>query len=268
MSCLGIVPGGCGGCFTGLLGNAKLTDMQAPIEFQNISLQRGDFSLFDGLELTLPAGVTTAILGESGAGKSSLLELINGLLTPTRGTVLVFGEPVATQNPVVLRRRIGYAVQGTGLFPHLTTAANIGLVASLEGWPPAKIGVRIGELMELMALPIELKDRYPHELSGGQQQRAGICRAMMLQPPILLLDEPFSGIDPVNRRDIHRRLSAMTTAHGTTVVLVTHDSREAIKLAANLVVLKTGRLIAAGARDSVLNLQDDYLQSLFELKDD
>jgi len=241
--------------------------MPEPIEFENIHLSRGETVLFKGLDLSLPGGVTSALLGESGAGKSSLLELINGLLLPASGEVRVFGQPVGESELTGLRRRIGYAVQGTGLFPHLDIAANIALVAKIIGWPDARMDNRIKELMELMALPEELAQRYPHELSGGQQQRAGICRAMMVAPPILLLDEPFSGIDPVNRRDIHRRLSALVQAQGTTVVLVTHDSREALQLAANLVVLKAGRVIAAGPPETLLRLDDSYVRDLFEQPD-
>jgi osmoprotectant transport system ATP-binding protein len=238
--------------------------MPAPIEFKNIHLKRGETPVFHGLDLSLPGGITSALLGESGAGKSSLLELINGLLRPTSGEVHVFGNPVAESELIGLRRRIGYAVQGTGLFPHLDVATNIALMAEISGWPGERVNSRVSELMELMALPADLARRYPNELSGGQQQRAGICRAMMLAPPILLLDEPFSGIDPVNRRDIHRRLTALVKAQGTTVVLVTHDSREAIKLAANLVVLKAGRLVATGPPDTVLQLNDSYVRDLFE----
>ncbi|MEE8306342.1 MAG: ATP-binding cassette domain-containing protein [Gammaproteobacteria bacterium] len=241
--------------------------MPAPIEFKNIHLKRGETAVFHGLDLSLPGGVTSALLGESGAGKSSLLELINGLLRPTSGEVHVFGNTVTASELIGLRRRIGYAVQGTGLFPHLDVATNIALMAEISGWPAERVNGRVSELMELMALPADLARRYPYELSGGQQQRAGICRAMMLAPPILLLDEPFSGIDPVNRRDIHRRLTALVKAQGTTVVLVTHDSREALKLAANLVVLKAGRLVATGPPDTVLQLNDSYVRDLFEQSD-
>lgn len=241
--------------------------MLTPIEFKNIHLLRGKTPLFQGLDLSLPGGMTSALLGESGAGKSSLLELINGLLRPTRGEVHVFGNPINESDLIGLRQRIGYAVQGTGLFPHLDVASNIALVAQLGAWPVERMSHRVKELMELMALPNELAGRYPHELSGGQQQRAGICRAMMLAPPILLLDEPFSGIDPVNRRDIHRRLAALVQDQSTTVVLVTHDTREALQLAANLVVLKAGQLIATGPPDTVLGLNDNYVRDLFEQSD-
>lgn len=242
--------------------------MPAPIQFKDIHLWRGQNPLFQGLNLTLPGGQTSALLGESGAGKSSLLELINGLLRPVSGEVHVFGGNIEEAQLDGLRRRIGYAVQGTGLFPHLSVTANISLLAELAGWPGDKIHSRVSELMQLMALPDELAQRFPHELSGGQQQRAGICRAMMLAPPILLLDEPFSGIDPVNRRDIHRRLAALIQTLGTTVVLVTHDSHEALKLSTHLVVLKAGQLVATGTPQAVLQLDDPYVRDLFELADE
>ena len=249
--------------FTAQGQGATLQDMADPIQFNNIDLSRGQNPLFQGLSLSLPGGMTSAVLGESGAGKSSLLELVNGLLRPSNGEVRVFGKPINDAKLVELRKRIGYAVQGTGLFPHLTVADNIRLLAQLTGWSVQQMSTRIAELMDLMALPEALATRYPHELSGGQQQRAGICRAMMLAPPILLLDEPFSGIDPVNRRDIHRRLAALVQAQGTTVVLVTHDSNEALNLADHLVILRAGQLVAAGPPDSVLASDDLYVQDFF-----
>ncbi len=225
--------------------------MNGIIELQAVTKRYAATAVLDDLTLSISPRSVTAIVGESGSGKSTLLQLINGLIVPDAGAVQVFGEPLPSGNLVEFRRRIGYAVQGTGLFPHLRVARNISLLGGLTGWSPAEIDARISELMTFMDLSSELATRYPHELSGGQQQRVGICRAMFLRPEILLLDEPFSGIDPLMRRDIHQRLLDLLEAHPTTVVLVTHDIAEAKRLASELVIVNDGRLVQTGATTAV-----------------
>jgi osmoprotectant transport system ATP-binding protein len=220
--------------------------MNGIIEFVDVTKRFGDVVALDAVRLQLEARQVTAVIGESGSGKSTLLQMINGLLAPDSGRVEVFGKPLPAAELHLFRRRIGYAVQGTGLFPHLRTAANIGLLGHLAGWPRSTVAGRTGELMQLMGLDPALGRRYPHELSGGQQQRVGICRAMLLRPEILLLDEPFSGIDPLTRDGIHERLLALLAAEPASVVLVTHDVREAVRLATQLVVLGSGRVVQAG----------------------
>jgi osmoprotectant transport system ATP-binding protein len=222
------------------------------IEFDNVAKTFGTTAVLEGLCLEVAPGRTTALIGESGSGKSTLLQLINGLLEADSGMVRVFGAPVPAAERSRFRRRIGYAVQGTGLFPHLRTAANIGLLGRLEGWPPARVAARVAELMTLMDLDPSLEGRYPHELSGGQQQRVGICRAMLLAPEILLLDEPFSGVDPLTRTDIHERFKALMAAEPATVLLVTHDIQEAARLATDLVVLAEGRVRQSGTVENVV----------------
>ena len=216
------------------------------VAFQGVEKRYGDAVVLRDLSLTLPAGQTSAIVGPSGGGKSTLLQLINGVLKPSRGRLEVFGAPLPEDLPT-FRRRIGYAVQGSALFPHLTVWDNVTLLARLEGWAPARQRARFEALRELMQLPVDVAERYPHTLSGGQQQRVGLCRAMMLSPPLLLLDEPFSALDPLTRDDLQAHFERLAAAEPVTVVLVTHDRQEALRLAQHLVVLEAGRVVQAGS---------------------
>jgi osmoprotectant transport system ATP-binding protein len=226
--------------------------MRGVIELQAVTKRYAETTVLDNLSLSIPPRSITGVIGESGSGKSTLLQLINGLVLPDSGTVNVFGRPLPRGDLVRFRRRVGYAVQGTGLFPHLRAAQNIGLLGTLERWSPADIDARTDELMRLMDLSPELKVRYPYQLSGGQQQRVGICRAMFLRPELLLLDEPFSGVDPLTRRDIHARFLELLAAEPATVVLVTHDIAEARRLASELVIVQDGRLIQTGETAEVM----------------
>ena len=222
------------------------------VSLSRVSLAFGDQPVLSDISLTLEAGTVTALVGESGSGKSTLLQLINGLLQPDQGDVQVFGESPGGSDPVRLRRRIGYAVQHAALFPHLTVAANIGLLARLEGWDEGRIARRLAALFSWMELDEALGRRYPHELSGGQQQRASLCRALMLQPPLLLLDEPFSAVDPITRAGIVAQFAEVARHERFTALLVTHDMREALQLADRLVLLRGGRIEQQGSRDQVL----------------
>jgi len=233
------------------------------IELDGVAKRYGDVDVLRDLDLGIRAGVVTAIVGASGSGKSTLLQLINGLIKPDRGNVRVFGEPLPTESLFRWRRRIGYAVQGTALFPHLSVARNIGLMGGIEGWPEQRIRDRTVQLMSLMNLDHDLGARYPHQLSGGQQQRAGICRAMFLSPEILLLDEPFSGIDSITKREIHSRFAILVEAEPTTVVLVTHDTQEALTVARDLVVMRDGNIVQQGpAADVLAGPIDGYVAEL------
>lgn len=222
------------------------------VEFSSVHKKFGENSVLEDVTLRLPVGVTTAIVGESGSGKSTLLEHINGLITPDSGQVRVFDELVGRSDLSVFRRKIGYAVQSVALFPHLSVLGNLALLPKLEGWSVQQVQQRADELLSLMELPVDAKERYPHELSGGQQQRVGICRAMMLRPPLLLLDEPFSGVDPITRVAIHEEFLRLQTKEPASIVLVTHDTREAKLLAHFLVIIHQGRILQTGAIDDVL----------------
>jgi len=224
----------------------------------------GVTTALDGISLAFADGVTTAVVGVSGSGKSTLLQLINGLERPTSGNVRVFGEPVDYSRLPALRRQIGYAVQGTGLFPHMTVMSNISLLARIAAWSTARIDERARQLMELVELPVAFADRYPHELSGGEQQRVGLCRAMMLSPRVFLLDEPFGALDPITKSDIHGEFIRLQHSEPRTTVLVTHDLREAMKLAQHIVVLHAGRVLQLGTSEEVAKAPaDEFVRSLF-----
>jgi osmoprotectant transport system ATP-binding protein len=193
------------------------------------------------------------------------LQLINGLVRPSQGSVFVFGKEINYHRLPELRRQIGYAVQGTGLFPHLSVEGNITLLARLAKWDRERIRARAQELMRLVGLPLEYALRYPHELSGGQQQRVGLCRAMMLNPRIFLLDEPFGALDPITRKEIHREFLRLQEAEARTIVLVTHDLAEARKLAQRLVVLERGRVAQHDRCDDVIrNPADAFVREFFQ----
>lgn len=222
------------------------------LSVESVSKRYGDVLALDDVSLNFPQGCITAIIGPSGCGKSTLLKLCNGLVKPDVGKVSVFGRPLDYGNLPPLRRRLGYAVQGIGLFPHLTAGENITLLASLEHWPQAAIEQRLGELLELTHLREDQLTRYPHQLSGGQQQRVGLCRTMMMRPEVLLLDEPFAAIDSITRMDIHQQLLKLHEAEPSTALLVTHDIREALQLAEHIVVMISGRVVCSDSKSTLL----------------
>ena len=185
------------------------------------------------------------------------VQLAIGLLRPDSGKIRILGERIDYDNPRALRRRIGYAIQDVALLPHMRVRENIILPARLNDWPADESDRRLLELVELMHLPPDVLDRYPHELSGGQQQRAGICRAMMLRPELLLLDEPFSGLDAMTRQSIHEQFLALQREEPVASLLVTHDPQEAINLAGYLVVMRQGRVLQDGPVTEVIDKPAD-----------
>lgn len=237
--------------------------MAAGIEFERVTRAYGDNTILRDFSLAVPENVTTALVGESGSGKSTLLMLSNGLLSPDTGSVHVMGKRVADTELDVLRRNIGYAVQGAGLFPHLTAAENVSLVAALNGWSNERVNERLTALFTLVELDLSHQHRYPHEMSGGEQQRVSLCRALMLDPPLLLLDEPFSALDPLTREAIHEEFVRVQALGERTIVLVTHDMSEAVKLAQHLVILKDGSIVQQGSvADVTAHPGDDYVRQL------
>lgn len=206
----------------------------------------------DGLSLEIDSGEIVVLLGSSGCGKTTTLKLINRLVEPSAGRILIDGRDVADQDPVGLRRRIGYVFQGIGLFPHRSVAANVGAIPSLLGWRAARIEARVDELLELVGLdPASFRNRRPHELSGGQQQRVGVARALAAEASILLMDEPFGALDPLSRDALQQELLAMRRRLGLTILLVTHDVSEALLLADRVAVLDAGRILQFGTPEEL-----------------
>ena len=234
----------------------NVAELELPVEpailFDGVDKTFGILSVFRHLSLRLPKDQTTAIVGTSGSGKTTLLQMINGLERADAGQIEVLGQAVPTQHLEAFRRGIGYAVQGAGLFPHLTARENVTLVAKLEGWSEEQMEERFRSLLDTVGLSAELAERLPRQLSGGQQQRLGICRALMLQPPILLLDEPFSAVDPITRLGLYESFEQVRQTHPSTTVLVTHDLREARRLADFLVILDQGKVVQSGIPQEVL----------------
>ena len=222
-----------------LVKDPKMTEILAIAE---VSKRYGSTTVLSGVSKNFQARKITALIGPSGCGKSTLLKLCNGLLRPDKGEVHVMGQPIDYESLPQLRRSLGYAVQGTGLFPHLTARENITLMANVEGWEAPRIEKRLRELIALNQLDEAYLPRYPHELSGGQQQRVGLCRTMMLSPEVMLLDEPFAAIDPITRNEIQQQFLTAHKAEPVTVLLVTHDIREALFLADHIVVMHEGKI--------------------------
>ncbi len=217
--------------------------MAALVEFRNVRYQTGGREILRGVDLTVEENETVVLLGRSGSGKTTLLKMVNGLIAPSSGEVRFGGTPVNAQDPIQMRRRIGYVIQDGGLFPHWTVAENTGLVPALEAWPREKTDARVTELLNAVGLaPETYAARYPRQLSGGEKQRVGIARALAADPPLLLLDEPFAALDPVTRFGMQRHFAELRKAFGKTAIFVTHDVREALTLGSRIALLKDGEI--------------------------
>ena len=195
------------------------------------------------LNLQVQPGEILVLLGRSGSGKTTTLKLINRLLSPTAGEIFVEGTAAGAEDVVRLRRRIGYVIQEIGLFPHFTVERNIGLIPSIEGWPQEKIRARALELLQMVSLGGQLASRYPHQLSGGQRQRVGVARALAADPQILLMDEPFGALDPLTRDELQREFLSLQQRLHKTVVFVTHDLNEALRLGSRIALMEAGKLV-------------------------
>ena len=217
------------------------------IALRAVTKRFGAAVALDGVSIEVPAGSTHVLLGSSGCGKSTVLRLVLGLTAPDHGEVLVDGTRVDASTREALVRRMGYVVQDGGLYPHLTAAGNAALAAAAAGWARARIDARLDALAAMTGLDRASLDRYPRELSGGQRQRVGLVRALMLDPPILLLDEPLGALDPIVRAELQTHLAGLFAALGKTVVLVTHDIREAALLGRSITLLQAGRVVQQGA---------------------
>lgn len=238
------------------------------ISFRNVSKSYNEGMVFAvrNFSLEVEAGEFLVLLGTSGSGKTTTLKMTNRLIEPSSGSIVVSGRDTASQDPVELRRRIGYVFQGIGLFPHMTIAENIGVVPSLLGWRHGVIHERVDELLGTVGLPPEnFRNRKPEELSGGQQQRVGVARALAARQEILLMDEPFGALDPLTRDALQTEFKTLHTSLGFTVVMVTHDMTEALLLADRIGVMENGRLVGLGTPHELLsNPGNDRVKALME----
>ncbi|MDQ3021148.1 MAG: ATP-binding cassette domain-containing protein [Bacteroidota bacterium] len=231
-----------------------------PVIFKNVSKYYKEKKILDDINFEIEENKITAIIGRSGSGKSTILKTINGLIKPSKGKMIIFDNEADYEKINVLRLQIGYSVQGTGLFPHMNVYENITLLARLNNWAKDKIEKRMDTLMNLVGLPVEFKKKYPYELSGGEQQRVGICRAMMLNPKIFLLDEAFGALDPTTKSEIHKELLKIQTTEPRTIVLVTHDLQEAFKLADKIIIIEKGIIEQIGKRNEILNSSNEFVK--------
>jgi len=234
----------------------------AAIEFRNISFSvDGGRAILRDLNLSVQRGETLVFLGKSGSGKTTTLKLVNRLLSPSSGDVRVDGKSVRDWDVIRLRRMIGYVIQEVGLFPHFTVERNIGLVPKIEKWPAERISQRVHELLSLVGLDPQLASRYPRQLSGGQRQRVGVARALAVDPPILLMDEPFGALDPITRSELQHEFLALQKRLHKTVVFVTHDLREALLLATRIALMEDGRLVSVQGPAEFLRSKDPLAAS-------
>ncbi|MGE5360302.1 MAG: ATP-binding cassette domain-containing protein [Bacteroidales bacterium] len=237
------------------------------IEFLDVSFSRQGAEILHEVALRVEPGDVLALIGRSGAGKTTLLKLTNGLLQPTGGRVLVEGRDTREWEAFALRRRAGYVIQDVGLFPHMTVGQNVGLVPRLVGWPPERTSERVEEVLTLVGLPPgDYLHRWPSELSGGQRQRAGVARALAVDPPILLMDEPFGSLDPITRAEMHGEFTRIQASLRKTVVIVTHDMDEALDLGTRVGVLDGGRLIACGSPEAIAGSADLRVRALLDAR--
>ena len=241
--------------------------MSAPlVRFEHVAFQyNGNGRVLRDVNLSIGAGEMIAFVGRSGSGKTTLLKLINRLLLPTDGRVVVEGRDTREWDGIRLRRHIGYVFQDVGLFPHMTVEENVAIVPRLEGWPPERARNRAHELLNLVGLASAgFAARRPHELSGGQRQRVGLARALAVDPPIVLMDEPFGALDAITRAEVRREFALLQRQLHTTVAFVTHDVSEALALGDRVGVMDDGELVACDAPDRVAQAGDPRVRTLIE----
>jgi osmoprotectant transport system ATP-binding protein len=228
------------------------------IEFRGVSYDVAGIPVLSGLSLQVYAGETLVLLGRSGSGKTTTIKLINGLLSPGAGEVCVRGVPNRDADIIRLRRSIGYVIQDIGLFPHFTVERNIGLVPKIDGWQQNRIRARVQELLQMVGLKPEIAARYPHQLSGGQRQRVGVARALAADPEILLMDEPFGALDPLTRDELQHEFLLLQQRLHKTVVFVTHDLREGLRLGSRIALMEAGRLVTVLTPQEFLRSADPW----------
>lgn len=236
------------------------------ILYQDVSkkFDKATVNSVDHVNATIKEGEFITILGSSGCGKTTLLKMTNRLYEPTEGKIILFGEDISTVDPIVVRRRMGYVIQQVGLFPHMTIEENIGAIPKLLKWDEKRIYDRVTELLELIDLePASFRKRYPSQLSGGQQQRVGLARALVTDPKIMLLDEPFGAIDAITRLNLQNELKKLHEGMQKTFLLVTHDINEAFKLGSRVIIMNEGKLIQFDTpKNIVRNPADEFVATL------
>ncbi|MGO2259765.1 MAG: ABC transporter ATP-binding protein [Hafnia alvei] len=235
------------------------------IHFKHVNKYFAGRPAVEDLSLHIAEGEFTVLIGTSGSGKSTTLKMINRLIDHDSGELTFAGQDISHFKPEALRRRMGYAIQSIGLFPHWTVEQNIATVPQLLRWPAARIRQRVTELMEMLSLDVaEFRHRYPHQLSGGQQQRVGVARALAADPEVLLMDEPFGALDPVTRTTLQQEIARIHTLLGRTIVLVTHDIDEALSLADRIVLMDAGKVVQQGTPQALLNQPvNDFVRQFF-----
>jgi osmoprotectant transport system ATP-binding protein len=233
------------------------------LELIDVAKSFGAMQVLKPTTLRLETGRTTVLIGPSGCGKSTILRIMIGLIEPDQGQVLFDGEPITPANVMLIRRKVGYVIQDGGLFPHLSARDNVGLLARHLGWEKSRVNQRIDELADLTRLPREALARYPAQLSGGQRQRLGIMRAFMLDPAVVLLDEPMGALDPLVRFDLQEDLRKIFQSLGKTVVMVTHDMGEAGFFGDRVILLGDGRIVQEGTLDDLLRAPADEFVERF-----
>jgi len=232
------------------------------VEFAHVSFDfPGGRRLLDDISLEVAAGSTTALLGRSGSGKTTLLRTVNALVRPTSGKVLVGGQDVAQADVIALRRGIGYVIQETGLFPHMSIERNVGMALELAGRPMGERRAKSIEMLRLVGLSDDLLDRYPWQLSGGQRQRVGLARALAAEPAVLLMDEPFGALDPLTRGEMQTMLKELLKRVGKTTLIVTHDLEEALYLADRVVLVESGKIVADLAASEVRSSRNEVVRA-------
>lgn len=237
------------------------------VEFRNVSysVPTNSNPIISNLNLTVHEGETLVLLGESGCGKTTTLKLVNKLYLPTAGDVLVKNKPTTEWDSIALRRSIGYVIQEGGLFPHFTIARNVGLVPSLFKWDEQRIRSRVSELLTMVGLePSRFAERYPRELSGGQRQRIGVARALAADPALLLLDEPFGALDPLTRLSLQKEFAQLTKKLGKTVILVTHDVREALLLGDRIALMHAGEIVVLETPQGFVSSQNEKVKAYMD----
>jgi osmoprotectant transport system ATP-binding protein len=242
-----------------MLGGHMPSEAITPvIEFRDVAYRIEQIQILSGLNLRVVQGETLVLLGRSGSGKTTTLKLVNRLVTPTSGEIRVHGIPNSEVDIIRLRRGIGYVIQDVGLFPHFTVERNIGLVPRIEGWSEVRIRARVQELLEMVRINGELASRYPRELSGGQRQRVGVARALAADPEILLMDEPFGALDPLTRDELQQEFLSLQQRLHKTVIFVTHDLREALRLGSRIVLMEAGKLVTVLSPQEFLTSADPW----------